>query len=295
MSNGILFFAHNNDQIDYGRMAYISAHYAKKNLKVPVSLVTDSGTKEWMEKNNSSLDIFDKIILTDDVKLDIEIIRANKRRYYDGSLDYKKAIFKNAYRAWAYELSPYDKTLVVDVDLLIANDRLSAIWDTDTDFMINKHSHDLARDRENFEFQRVSDHGIDFFWATTFYFTRTEWTKSFFGLCQHIIENYDYYRFVYRIDNHLLRNDYIFSIAIHMMGGFSNKVNPPSLPCEIYYITDRDELIKINDDKSFTFLIQKKSSLGEYTLARTYNQNVHIMNKFSINRLGKNLLEAVNV
>lgn len=292
MSKGILFFAHNNNQIDYGKMAYISAQFAKKNLGVPASIVTDSGTLRWMEEKDKLVvgNVFERIILSDDIKLNVH----QKRRYYDGSLEFKKSEFKNGHRAWAYEFSPYDKTIVVDVDLLIVNDRLNAVWDSDSDFMINKYSHDLARDRNNFEFTRVSDHGIDFFWATAFYFKKTEWTKSFFELCQHIVENYEYYRFVYRIDAPLMRNDYVFSIAVHMMGGFTNKINPPSLPCEIYHTLDRDELIKVNNDKSFTFLIQKKRHLGEYTLARTDNQNIHIMNKFSINRLENELLEVIN-
>ena len=291
MSNGVLIFAHNNKEIDYVKMACISALYAKKNLNVPVSLITDQGTLDYLEKNTpESKKIFDKIITTDNIKIKNFI----KKRFYDGSLNYKKADFKNVHRAWAYDLSPYDKTIVIDVDLLIVNDRLNAVWDTDTDFMINKVTYDIARDRESFEFKRVSDHGIDFFWATAFYFEKTEWTETFFNLCKHIIDNYDYYRFVYRIDAPLMRNDYVFSIAIHIMGGFTNKINPHSLPCEIYYILDRDELIRINNNKSFLFLIQKKGCLGEYTLASTNNQNIHIMNKYSINRLSKELMDAIN-
>lgn len=292
MSKGILFFAHNNNQVDYGKIAYVSALYAKKNLGLPISLVTDSGSLRWIkEEDKIPVDeIFDKVILTDHIDLDLRV----SRRYYDGSLEYKRAEFKNGYRAWAYEFSPYEKTLVLDVDLLVVNDRLNKVWDSDADFMINKYSHDLARDRNNFEFTRVSDHGIDFFWATAFYFKKTSWAEAFFGLCQHIVENYEYYRFMYRIDNPLMRNDYAFSIAVHMIGGFSNKINPPSLPCEIYHTLDRDELVKVNNDKSFTFLIQKKHHLGEYTLARTNNQNIHIMNKFSFNRLEKQLIEVLN-
>lgn len=292
MTKGVLFFAHNNNQIDYGKMAYISALYAKKNLNVPVSIVTDSGTKRYMlEHNKIDLDsVFDQVILSDKIKLDL----SQPRRYYDGSLEFKKSDFKNGHRSWAYQFSPYDQTLVIDVDLLIVNDRLNNVWESDSDFMINKYSHDLARDRDLVEFVRVSDHGIDFFWATAFYFKKTPWTEAFFGLCQHIVENYEYYRFCYRIDSPLMRNDYVFSIAIHMMGGFTNKINPPSLPCEIYYSLDRDELIRVDNDKDFLFLIQKKGHLGEYTLARTSNQNIHIMNKFSINRNEKELLDALN-
>jgi hypothetical protein len=292
MSKGILLFAHNNEQIDYGKMAYITAKFAKKNLDVPVSLVTDTGTIAWMKENDNLIieDVFDKVIITDDYVKDLKQIR----RYYDGSLEYKKADFKNCFRAWAFEYTPYEQTLVIDVDFLIVNDRLNNVWDSESDFMINKTSYDLANTRDPFEFKRVSDHGIDFFWATAFYFRKNLWTKTFFGLCQHIVENYDYYRFVYRIDAPLLRNDYIFSIAIHIMGGFSNKINPPPLPCEIYYTLDRDELIRVDSSKSFLFLVQKKGHSGEYTLAKTNNQNVHIMNKFSINRHEKELLEVIN-
>lgn len=291
MTNGILLFSHNNREIDYGNMAYISARYAKKNLNVPVSLVTDSGTVRWMEKNKIPFETtFDRIILTDDFKIKEYYFR----RFYDGSLTYKKADFKNNLRSWAYELTPYDNTLVIDVDLLIVNNNLSSIWDANSDFMINKVCYDLSPDRDTFEFRRVSDQGIDFFWATAFFFRKTAWNKTFFDLCQHIVENYNYYRFVYQINNSLLRNDYVFSIATHMMGGFSNKLQPPSLPAKIYYCLDRDELIKVNNSKSFLFLIEKKDHLGEYVLTRTNNHNIHIMNKFSINRNSQALLDAID-
>lgn len=291
MSNGILLFAHNNSQIDYGNLTYIAARFAKKNLNVPVSLVTDSGTIRWMSENKLSInDTFSNIILTDDIAVNEYHIR----RFYDGSLSFKKLEFKNNYRVWAYDFSPYENTLVIDVDFLIVNNQLSSIWDSTSDFMINKISYDLSPDRDNTEFQRISDRSIDFFWATAFFFRKTEQNKIFFGLCQHIVENYNYYRFVYQIDNPLLRNDYVFSIALHIMGGFSNKLYPPSLPINIYHCLDRDELYRVNNSKSFLFLIEKKGYLGEYVLAKTENLNVHIMNKFSINRNSKKLLEVLD-
>ena len=125
MSKGILLFAHNNEQIDYGKMAYITARFAKKNLNVPISLVTDKGTLAWM-KDNDNIDVeetFDKIIFTDEYVKDKNQIR----RYYDGTLEYKKADFKNCFRAWAFEYSPYEQTLVIDVDFLIVNDRTKII------------------------------------------------------------------------------------------------------------------------------------------------------------------------
>jgi hypothetical protein len=288
-SKGVLLFAHNNREIDYIYQAYICGRYIQKNLGVPVSLVTDSGSLDWLKNNNPQcVDFFDKIILIDDIKHNLQ-----EKRFYDGSISYHLSQFKNNSRSKSYDLTPYDQTLVLDTDLLIVNSRLNSIWDTDTDFMINKHHIDLATDRTNFEFERVNDYGIDFYWATIFYFEKTPWTKIFFDLCQHIVENYEFYRFTYRISNPLLRNDYVFSIAIHMLGGFNNIVKPMSLPCNIYYALDRDILWRVDNEKELLFMVEKKDNLGQYTLVRTQGQNIHIMNKYSISRNAENLLEVL--
>jgi hypothetical protein len=291
MSSGVLMFAHNNREIDYGMMAYVSARYVNKYLDVPVSLVTDSSTVRWLDdKDTNIIKFFDKIILTDDIP------QPNKqdKRFYDGALTFKRISFKNGFRTRAYELSPYDKTLVIDTDVLIKNDRLKHIWDSNTDFMINSKHIDISKNRETIEFKRVSDYTIDFYWATIFYFEKTEWTKTFFNLCQFIVENYEYYKFLYQISYSVMRNDYVFSIAIHIMNGFSNLTTPNTLPADLYYTVDRDELYQVNDDRTLTFLIQKANVIGEYTLAKTENQNVHIMNKYSFNRNTSRLLEVLD-
>jgi hypothetical protein len=182
----------------------------------------------------------------------------------------------------------------MDIDLLIMNDRLRYIWDTDTDFMINPDHFDLAQDRDGFEFKRTTDYGIDFYWATVFYFEKTAWTKAFFDLCQHIVENYEFYVFTYRLPAHLMRNDYVFSIAIHIMNGFSNKNKPAKLPSQFYYTLDRDVLYKVNSENDLTFFVQKKGYNGEYLLTRIVDQSVHIMNKYSIVRNIPALLEAID-
>jgi hypothetical protein len=289
---GILLFAYNNREIDYVRIASVAARLAKKNIQVPISLVTDKSTVDWAFSQDTDLmSAFDNIILTDDLPKTV----IQDKRYYDGSLDYKKTRFNNNFRTWCYLLSPYEKTLVIDIDLLIMNDKLKSIWDTDVDFMINADHFDLAQDRDDFEFKRTSDYGIDFYWATIFYFKKTEWTKTFFELCQHIVENYDFYVFTYRLPAHLMRNDYVFSIAVHIMNGFSNKTKPAKLPCQIYYTLDRDVLYKVNSEKDLTFFVEKKGYNGEYLLTRTIDQNVHIMNKYSLVRNIPALEEVLNV
>ena len=70
MKKGILIFAHNSRDIDYALMSLISAKFAKTNLQVPVSLVVDKFTIEWMQTSgiyDLSLETFDKIIEIDKV------------------------------------------------------------------------------------------------------------------------------------------------------------------------------------------------------------------------------------
>lgn len=290
MSNdGILIFANNNNHIDYGSIAYISAKFAKKNLEKPVSLVTDEGTRDALLKKFNDVDrVFDQIII-----IDRRLAPIQSKRYYDGNLYYKNLKFNNYSRATAYELTPYDRTLVIDCDLLIVNDKLKLVWESQEDFMMSSKHYDLAIDREYFEFTRISDFSIDFYWATAFYFVKNENNKIFFDLCKHIIDNYDYYRFVYRIDNSMMRNDYVFSIAQHIMNGFGNISKPAPLPDNINYILDRDELFDIVDDKTFIFLVSKKNYNGEYTLVKTQSKNVHVMNKWAISRHENKLLEVI--
>jgi hypothetical protein len=65
MTQGALIFAHNSPDIDYGLMAIIAGGLAKKNLGIPVSLVTDLGTLNWLEESGTlakAKEVFDKII-----------------------------------------------------------------------------------------------------------------------------------------------------------------------------------------------------------------------------------------
>ena len=50
------------------------------------------------------------------------------------------------------------------------------------------------------------------------------------------------------------------------------------------YTTDKDILWQLKDDEMM-FLVEKKDYLGEYTALKTSNQNIHVMNKFSLGRI----------
>ena len=276
MSKGAFLIARNNGHIDYVKQAVFLARRIKQYLDIPVSVATDS--IDYLESTFGT-DDFDKII-----KLEYASEELNSRYFFDGALSKKTASFKNANRANAYDLSPYEETLLLDTDYVISNSLLSSAFDSNSDFLIYKKSSDVAQVRDESEFDKISDTSVDFYWATVVFFRKTETNEIFFNLVKHIEQEWNHYRRVYQITSSLFRNDFAFSIAIHIMNGFQPGDFAQQLPGKMLYTTDKDVLWQMNDDKMM-FLVEKKDYLGEYTAIKTSGQTIHVMNKFSLNRI----------
>jgi hypothetical protein len=271
MTRGVLIFAQNNAEIDYAKIALFAAKRVKEYLGVPVSLVTDSA--DWLKQSQPDAEqVFDQII---DIRTDTH----QTKKFYDGSLSAKTLTWKNLSRVDCCVLSPYDETLVIDSDFIISSTTLKNIWNNQQDFLIYKDSFDLANWRDDRSFRYLNQHSIPFYWATAFYFKKTAATWAFFDLIKNIKLNWNYYRLLYNIDSTVFRNDFAFSIAIHMMGeDFAT-----SLPGKMNYTLDRDILLEIDNSK-LKFLVEKKNYNGEYTAVKTNNLDVHVMNKYSLTR-----------
>jgi hypothetical protein len=274
-TKGVFLIAKNNKHTDYVKQAVHLAKRIKKYLGVPVAVATDS--PEYL-KGAFDLENIEHVIPLEYTE------GKNGRVYFDGSMSQKEDVFKNAGRASVYELSPFDETLLMDTDFIICNDRLKNVFDSPYDFMIYKDSEDIAKVRDEREFEKISDTSIDFYWATVVFFRKTEENKTFFDLVKHIESEWNHYRRIYRLDSPMFRNDFVFSIAIHMINGFSRGDFAKKLPGKMIYSTDKDILWKMNDDE-LMLLVQKKKYLGEYTPIRTKGMNIHVMNKFSLGRM----------
>jgi hypothetical protein len=136
--------------------------------------------------------------------------------------------------------------------------------------------------------QRITDTGVAMYWATVFYFTKSTKNKILFDTILHIQENYDFYRLKYKIVEAKFRNDFAFSIALHIMNGFtSNNQVSIQLPGKHYYTIDKDVLWSVKNN-NMTFLVHKKKYEGQYTLLSTTGLDVHVMNKFSLERIINN-------
>jgi len=277
MSQGVFLFAQNNHTIDYIKQSIFCAKKIKKHLGLPVALATDN--VEYLEKHFP----FYKKYIDHVIPLEWKECKQIKT-FFDGSMSKRELEWRNHERPEVYNLTPFDETLVMDTDFIIGNDILKNAFGTSEEFLIFRDIKDLNYDRPGINiFDYVSDKSVDMYWATVFYFKKTPSMKLFFDLIAHIKDNWKFYRIIHQIPTIKFRNDFAFSIAIHMLNGHQRTSWPKSLPGNLWFTTDSDILIKTEDEK-YTFLLGKKDWVGHYTLSSIKEANIHIMNKFSLDR-----------
>ncbi len=268
MKRGILLFALQGT-FDYTTLAIICAKQIKKFTDIPISVVTN-------EPNKIPEKLFDKIIT-------ISENTTQNKRFYNGAEYNEIHTWNNISRCLCYELTPYDHTLVIDVDYILNSDFLIKCFDIDKDFLIFKQGCDLAEWRDGYEFEYISQFSIPFYWATVFMFKKTEKNKHFFQIIKEIKNNWEYYRSLYQIKEMNFRNDYAFSIAIHIFYNSTPETFVDLFPSKLYYTLDKDHLIKIKNNKMMFALHQDNSST--YIPLIVKDLDVHVMNKFDL--LGK--------
>lgn len=286
MKKGILIYAHNNRSVDYALMAVISGGLAKKHMSVPVSLVTDPSTVEWMRESNlleKATSIFENIIIVDRPSTD------NQRRLHDGEKN-EVVPFLNSNRFSAYELTPYDQTLLIDSDYLIFSNTLNEYWECSENVLIGESINDVySSPRLGYHDRYISDVGVKLYWATTVMFTKNETSKRFFDTVSLVKDNYQHFADIFRFDSRQYRNDIAFSVAKHLLDGFENteSINLPP----VLTMLDTDILYEIKNNKMQLLISPKLDS--NYCLASISDVNIHIMNKQSLIRNKEILLGMI--
>lgn len=288
MTQGVLVFARNNDKIDYTKQAYHLANRIKRFLDMPVSVVTDSTAYIKAKGYDKAFDQIIPIVWKEEDVAIKNVLSTDEnhslRRYYDGTLVHSVLPFKNGLRSTAYDVSPYDETLLLDTDLLIMDDFYKHCFTQDHNFLMYSDSYDLAGFRDPFEFKYISNTSVKFYWATAVFFRKTPENKIFFDLVKHIQENWFHYRSIFQIASSLYRNDFAFSIAAHIMNGYQEGSFAQPMPGKLFFTTDRDILWELRD-KHAVFLLEKENYVGEYTLCSWKDRTIHVMNKFSLERI----------
>ncbi len=284
MSKGIIIFAQNNEYVNYAEQACACAGYARKNLSLfdEICLITNTETLKPNEKLIN--EYFDKVIVSDSFQPD------NVRLFKDTSDKLNYAPFKNMGRSEVYELSPYDETLMIDADYFIMNNVLDQVWNSDNDVMINCKYRDISgRHKENIEY--IDNFSIPMYWATVVYFKKSDFAENLFTLISHIKYNYKYYYYLYNCSGNLFRNDFAFSMALHILNG-SVAFDVPSLPIEYLNNSfDLDDIYRVNSHNDIIMYCADAETITNHLLSRFKDMDLHIMNKKAIARCIDDLLE----
>lgn len=266
MTQGFLLFAYNNEEIDYALLAAWCAKRINKYLHKPVSLVTNTASAQGLSTYKK---YFDKIIYSDTPLF-------QKRRYLNRFL-----AFNNHNRSDAWDLTPYDETMVIDTDIVIQSDTMNRVWNSEHSMMICNQSIDAYTNAIEAEFQYLNETSIKFYWATQFYFKKNAESEIFFKTCKWVRKNYIWLSRVYDIDSNLLRNDYVWSIAAHILYQHEH------LPWTLLHSTYTTNLHSILDDQVIVY----KSNYGAVKIK---NHDIHVMHKDDLIPLARNEMEQEN-
>lgn len=232
---GILAFAYNVDTIDYVSIAQSTLKVASKNLNLPFTLITDTEFKN--EFSNSRLDVHSGTFIP----------------------------WRNVGRHYAYELSPYDETLVIDVDYLVLNKNLNKIFDTEWDYLLQRNSFSLST-----QFSKLmGENSLPYVWATVFAFRKTPKAKMYFEMIGRIQRNYNYYSALFNIQERIFRNDFAFAMADIVLNGYN--IEKATIPENMLNV---DQFITKIDIQQQNLILKDVSNA--YVVPRI---NLHVMSK----------------
>jgi hypothetical protein len=196
MSRGVLLFAFNSPKYNYYEMAEYNAKRINHYLKLPVTIVTD---KDSLPEHTDY--VWDNIIT-------VVPDKSNTRTW---------GIWINKGRFQAYDLTPYDETLLLDVDYIVNSDRLNNVFDYYDDFCCHDKIDFLMQ--PNSDQEMLSYYGYSSMWATVIAFKKTNRVKNIFECIHMVQKNYDFYMNLHSFNTGIFRNDYALTIALDIVNG----------------------------------------------------------------------------
>ena len=270
-TRGALLFAFNSSKYNYAEMAVYTARRIESFLGIPTTLVTDVKSFKTIIGDK---DVFDNII---EVEPDTSNIREQQEWINKG-------------RFQAYELSPYQETLVLDVDYLVNSDCLLKTFDLSDTFCCHKNTHMLMHPDASQE--KMSAYSYDTLWATVIMFKKSERAKQIFDTLEMVQNNYDHYAHIHSFVGGVYRNDYGLTIALKIVNGHTD-VPSDYIPWSLVHVGKNTSVYPNEDDvqvpcdgtlfdfnTEFTIMFDhwKKSKVRkEYMSIK--DMDFHVMNK----------------
>jgi len=268
-NKGVLLFANNNSDFNYVKQAVIAATLAKYYLKVPVALITNK------DELTDDVSIFDHVV---DYKSTAE---ANIRPFYiDGKP--KQIQWHNLDRLLAYDLSPFDETILIDTDYLIQNDVLGQVWGNNNPMLMNTSTRVPAGEQEHVGEKVIADGFPLVHWFTVMYFKKCKEALQWFEFAKFVKENHNFYKKMFRSPYYYYRNDITAAITSHILGGFEDGYMKP-LPVRQINSYPPESILQIGIGKIVL-------STDEHPVLLK-DTNVHVVNKGEIEKHYDRFLE----
>lgn len=248
MKRGVILIAHNNEKINYYDMAIYTAKRVNKFLDLPVSVITDINSTK-------NTDVFDKIIT-------VEPNTSNARH---------KAVWINKDRCNVFNLTPYDETLIIDVDYMINSKTLLKTFQLPSDFVCHYDSKYFLDPTVN---EKISNKSFSTFWATVMRFRKTSRTEQLFSIMKMIQENYKHYSTLYEFLGSTYRNDYALTIALRTVNG-QLALKHDNIPWKLLHVHQKSTVLR-DTDISYTIVHTQDEKSKFITVSDT---DFHMLNK----------------
>jgi len=256
MTQGVVIFAYSNSLIDYVAMANWSAKNIHRHLQLPVCLITD-------QKDIPDHYVFDQVVQTQK--------QGTNSRYFS---DFNRAdIWYNHNRLDAYRLSPWQQTLVLDADYVVASDQLLTLFEIDQDFVAHNRAHDITGLEKFNENNYFGSARMPMSWATVMLYRQSATAELIFDSMSMVRDHWDHYRNVFNIIDPTYRNDYALTVAQNIVNG--HVLNFPSIPWSLATVSTGQQLTQLDPD---TYRVDYVNNRGQARWL-TVNQDFHAMGK----------------
>ena len=290
--SGICMFAYNNEKMDYIKFAHIAAAYVKRNMKNnKTCLITDNGTYAYLKDSIPSEfhdSCFDHVVIQD-----VEH-SANPRRHFDSPWTEFSTQFSNSNKHDVINLTPFEKTMLIDTDYFVMNDFYDHIFETDVSIAMHKYARYMEHQPPYLNEQTLNEAGIHHWWSTVVYFDQSEESRIFFDTWEHVKDNWDYYHLLYQFPPGLFRTDFCVSIANHVMNGFNeNNFMNDFGGVPLINMDQKDDIIEVKDVNDYIMLSHNRNEAWKNILTRQTDTNLHLMNKLSIARHAETIISKL--
>ena len=202
MTRGVILFAFNSHKYNYYEMAKHAASRAKHFLNLPVTLVTDEDSMPAGEYEH-----WDKVVKINPDKNNVR--------------DWGQWINKGRYLA--YDLSPYEETILIDADYVINSDKLLKTFETYDDFCC--HDNTAFMMQPGVAQEVLSSYSYKTLWATVVAFRKTSRAQQIFECLEMVQKNFNYYADIHQFVAGVFRNDYALTLALRIANGHLNEQN----------------------------------------------------------------------